>query len=139
MLAYPYMENYQTLFGAISISQDKKGITSLMFVKKTDSKKPLPTFDLYKKYKLNPQGTEFQKQVWKVLLKIKKGQTKTYTEVAKMIGKPSAVRAVASAIAKNSIAVLIPCHRVVRSDGGVGGYRWGKSLKEKMLLDEKKR
>ena len=128
------MENYQTPFGIVSISQNKEGIHSLMFVKNARSKKVLPTFDLYKKYKLNPQGTSFQKQVWKALLKIKKGQTKTYTEVAKMVGRPTAVRAVASAVAKNSIAVLIPCHRVVRSDGGVGEYRWGTKLKV-IILD----
>ncbi len=131
------MENYQTPFGIVSISQNKGGIYSLMFVKNARSKKALPTFDLYKKYKLNPQGTLFQKQVWKVLLKIKKGQTKTYAEVAQMVGRPTAVRAVASAVAKNSIAVLIPCHRVVRSDGGVGEYRWGKKWKERVLNSEK--
>lgn len=127
---------YKTHLGIISVTQNEKGITSLVFVKKTDSKKRLPTFDLYKKHKLNPQGTEFQKQVWRALLKIKKGQTKTYAEVAKMIGRPTAVRAVASAVAKNSIAVLIPCHRVVRSDGGVGEYRWGKYLKIQILKNE---
>lgn len=131
------MENYQTPFGTVSLSQNEKGIHSLMFVKNARSKKALPAFDLYKKYKLNPQGTLFQKQVWKVLLKIKKGQTKTYAEVAQMVGRPTAVRAVASAVAKNSIAVLIPCHRVVRSDGGVGEYRWGKKWKERVLNSEK--
>lgn len=131
------MKNYQTPFGIVSISQDEKGIHSLIFVKNARSKKALPTFDLYKKHKLNLQGTSFQKQVWKVLLKIKKGQTKTYAEVARMVGRPTAVRAVASAVAKNSIAVLIPCHRVVRSDGGVGEYRWGTSVKAELLGSEK--
>ncbi len=70
------MENYQTPFGAVSISQDEKGITSLAFVKNTDSKKLFPTFDLCKKYKLNPQGTKFQKQVWKALLNIKRVRLK---------------------------------------------------------------
>lgn len=135
-----YMSKYhKTIFGIVSVVEDKKGITDIVFVKKDLSKKAistLPVFDFSEKHKLQPRGTDFQKQVWRALLKIKKGQTKTYAEVAQMIGKPTAVRAVASAIAKNNIAVLIPCHRVIRSDGSVGGYRWGSSLKKKILQQE---
>lgn len=85
---------------------------------------------------LDPIGTPFQKKVWEALRKIKKGETKTYREVAEMIGAPTAVRAVASAIARNNIAILIPCHRVIRSDGSIGEFRWGKDLKKKLLQSE---
>lgn len=85
---------------------------------------------------LDPIGTPFQKKVWSALLTIKKGEVKTYREVAEMIGVPTAVRAVASAIAKNNIAILIPCHRVIRSDGALGEYRWGKEIKKKLLQSE---
>lgn len=86
--------------------------------------------------KIELQGTDFQKQVWRALMEIKPGTTKTYKQVAEMIGKPTAVRAVASAIGKNTIPVLVPCHRVIRSDGKIGGYRWGIRRKKKLLKDE---
>lgn len=92
--------------------------------------------DFDKKQKLDPHSTPFQKEVWKALIRIKKGKTKTYREVAEMIKKPSAVRAVASAIAKNNIAILIPCHRVIRNDGKPGEFRWGEKLKNILLKAE---
>ena len=84
------------------------------------------------------KGTEFQKKVWKELLKISKGKTITYKELAKKIGKPKAVRAVASAVGANPCAPKIPCHRVVRSDGELGGYsgKGGVKTKRKLLLNE---
>ena len=85
---------------------------------------------------LDIQGTAFQARVWRALSRIPRGETRTYTEVAQSIGNPSAVRAVASACAANHIAVLIPCHRVVRSDGGMGGYRWGEERKRALLEQE---
>lgn len=85
---------------------------------------------------LDPIGTPFQKKVWEALMQIKRGETKTYRDVAKMIGAPTAVRAVASAIGRNNIAILIPCHRVIRSDGTLGEYRWGKEIKRKLLQSE---
>jgi O-6-methylguanine DNA methyltransferase len=88
------------------------------------------------KYKIAPQGTDFQKKVWNALLKIPKGKTVTYSELAKKIGAPKAVRAVASAVAKNKIALLIPCHRVVPKTGGTGKYRWGTNRKKKILESE---
>ncbi len=87
---------------------------------------------------LDIQGTAFQKRVWKALVRIPAGKTKSYTEVAKQIGAPKAVRAVASACAANSIAVAIPCHRVLRSDGSVSGYRWGVERKRALLKKESK-
>lgn len=82
------------------------------------------------------QGTAFQQQVWEVLRQIKPGQTMSYTDVAKRMGKPNAVRAVASACASNKLAVLIPCHRVVSKTGKTGGYRWGPERKQKLLESE---
>ena len=82
--------------------------------------------------KLTP--TKFQLKVWKYLLKIPKGQVRTYSEVAKAIKKPKAVRAVANAIGKNPFAPRIPCHRVIRSDGSIGGYSGPGGLKTKKKL-----
>ena len=80
------------------------------------------------------KGTKFQLKVWKYLKTIKKGQIKTYLEVAKAINKPKAVRAVANAIGKNPHAPKIPCHRVIRSDGTLGGYSGSGGIKTKKKL-----
>jgi AraC family transcriptional regulator of adaptative response/methylated-DNA-[protein]-cysteine methyltransferase len=85
---------------------------------------------------LSPQGSEFQRAVWRLLQTIPAGQTRSYGEVAALLGKPLAARAVASACAANPIAVLIPCHRIVRSDGGLGGFYWGLDLKRALLQRE---
>ena len=79
-------------------------------------------------------GTIFQIRIWNYLKKIPKGKLKTYSQVAKAIGKPKAIRAVASAIGKNPYPTIIPCHRVIRSDGGVGGYSGKGGIKEKLRL-----
>ncbi len=86
---------------------------------------------------LDVQGTAFQLSVWKYLQKIPRGKVLSYTELAVKLGKPSAVRAVASACAKNNIAVVIPCHRVLRGTGELAGYRWGLERKKKLLELEK--
>jgi methylated-DNA-[protein]-cysteine S-methyltransferase len=78
--------------------------------------------------------SEFQKLVWKRLLKINQGTTISYSEVANQISYPKAVRAVASAIGKNPISIIVPCHRVIRKNGLIGGYAWGIKMK-KALLD----
>ena len=83
------------------------------------------------------KGTKFQLKVWNYLKKIPRGKIKTYSEVAKAIGKPLAVRAVANAIGKNPLAPLIPCHRVIRSDGSLGGYSGKGGIKTKRLLLKK--
>ena len=84
------------------------------------------------------KGTEFQKQTWQTLQSIPPGQTVTYSELANQLGKPKAVRAVANACGANRLAVIVPCHRVVRSDGGLGGYRWGIERKQLLLNREAK-
>lgn len=83
-------------------------------------------------------GTEFQRQVWNALAQMPAGSRQTYSQLAAAIGQPTAVRAVASACARNSIALRIPCHRILRSDGALGGYRWGLALKRRLLSTERK-
>ncbi len=85
---------------------------------------------------LDVQGTAFQRRVWMALREIPPGSTASYGDIAARIGNPRAARAVAQACASNPIAVAIPCHRVVRSDGNLGGYRWGKERKRKLLEQE---
>jgi AraC family transcriptional regulator of adaptative response/methylated-DNA-[protein]-cysteine methyltransferase len=86
---------------------------------------------------LDIRGTAFQQRVWKALQQIPVGSTASYTKIAELIGMPKAVRAVASACASNAIAVAIPCHRVIRTDGGLSGYRWGVERKRALLEREK--
>lgn len=87
---------------------------------------------------LDLRGTAFQLKVWRFLMQIRPGQPISYTELADGIGTPKAVRAAASACARNGVAVLVPCHRVLRGDGSLGGYRWGLERK-RALLDAEKR
>ena len=89
---------------------------------------PIAYFELY--------GTEFQQKVWRAVVQIKKGKVVTYSKLAEMVGRPKAVRAVANALAANNIAFLIPCHRVIRSDGSCGGYRWGERVKRQLISRE---
>ena len=86
---------------------------------------------------LDLRGTAFQIRVWRFLLGIRAGEVLSYTEVAAGIGAPKAVRAAASACAANRIAVLVPCHRVLRGDGGLGGYRWGVERKRARIDAER--
>lgn len=81
-------------------------------------------------------GTDFQKEVWRGLQSIPFGSTTTYQKLATQIGRPTSVRAVANACGANPLAVLIPCHRVLRTDGGIGGYRWGVAHKRALLSIE---
>lgn len=85
---------------------------------------------------LDIRGTAFQQQVWQALRNIPRGETASYQQVAQAVGRPRAVRAVAAACAANRLAIIIPCHRVVRSDGAPGGYRWGSARKALLLRRE---
>lgn len=91
-----------------------------------------PTFAPYQ------PGTPFQLKVWAYVRSIPSGEVRSYQQVARAIGHPSATRAVASACARNDIALIIPCHRVVRSDGSLGGYRWGINRKRALLESERR-
>jgi AraC family transcriptional regulator of adaptative response/methylated-DNA-[protein]-cysteine methyltransferase len=86
---------------------------------------------------LDIRSTAFQRLVWEHLQSIPRGKTESYSEVAEAIGRPAATRAVARACATNPVALAIPCHRVVRGDGALGGYRWGVERKERLLQAEK--
>jgi len=88
---------------------------------------------------LDVRGTAFQQRVWEALRRIPAGSTATYAEIARRIGAPKSVRAVGRACASNAIAVAIPCHRVVRTDGSLSGYRWGVERKRALLARESKR
>ncbi|MGB3653482.1 MAG: methylated-DNA--[protein]-cysteine S-methyltransferase [Rivularia sp. (in: cyanobacteria)] len=85
------------------------------------------------------RGTAFQKQVWQTLQKIPYGETSTYKDIANQINKPSSVRAVGNACGANPTALIVPCHRVVKNDGSLGGYRWGIERKRKLLDRERNR
>jgi AraC family transcriptional regulator of adaptative response/methylated-DNA-[protein]-cysteine methyltransferase len=86
---------------------------------------------------LDLQATAFQRRVWQELQRIPRGTTRTYTQVARALGSPKAVRAVARACATNPVSIVVPCHRVIREDGSLAGYRWGLSRKEQLLAQER--
>ena len=86
---------------------------------------------------IDVQASAFQWKVWRELQKIPFGETRSYSEIAAAIGSPRAARAVASACANNRVAVLVPCHRVIRTGGSLGGYRWGLDRKKSLLQREK--
>ena len=86
---------------------------------------------------LDLQATAFQRRVWQELQRIPRGSTRTYTQVARALGSPKSVRAVARACATNPVSIVVPCHRVIREDGSLAGYRWGLSRKEQLLAQER--
>ena len=90
------------------------------------------------KLPIDIRGTVFQRRVWDELRRIPRGETRTYSEIARAIGAPDAVRAVGSACGANPVALVVPCHRAVRTDGGLGGYAWGLARKKRLLALEKK-
>jgi AraC family transcriptional regulator, regulatory protein of adaptative response / methylated-DNA-[protein]-cysteine methyltransferase len=92
------------------------------------AKTPLPPIDI--------RATAFQWRVWQALQHIPRGETRSYSEIADEIGEPLAVRAVANACGRNRLAVVVPCHRVIREDGSLGGYRWGIERKRELLANE---
>lgn len=90
-------------------------------------------------FPLDIHGTIFQQKVWQTLKCIPYGETRTYQEIAKSINKPNATRAIGSACGANPVALIIPCHRVIRSDGKLGGYRWGIERKQQLIAQEGKK
>lgn len=99
----------------------------------TAEAKPLPL-----ELPVDIRGTAFQWRVWRALTRIPRGQTRSYSDIARAIGAPSSVRAVARACATNPVALVVPCHRVVRADGDLAGYRWGTDVKKKLLNSEQR-
>ena len=156
-----YEEIYESPIGKIKIEADEQNITQISFVTTAElnnvcKKEIKPANDIVKeckkqlqeyfegkrkefniKYKLN--GTEFQKEVWEEISKIQYGKTVSYKEVAKRIRKEKAVRAVANAIGKNNIVIIIPCHRIIGSNGKLTGFsaktddKTGVELKQELL------
>jgi len=100
-------------------------------ISRTEGKQP--HFEL----PLDLQATAFQRRVWQELQRIPRGRTRTYSQVARSLGQPKAVRAVARACAMNPVSIVVPCHRVIREDGQLAGYRWGLSRKEQLLAQER--
>jgi AraC family transcriptional regulator of adaptative response/methylated-DNA-[protein]-cysteine methyltransferase len=100
-------------------------------VQRTEGKEPRMELPL------DLQATAFQRRVWQELQRIPRGRTRTYSQVARSLGQPKAVRAVARACATNPVSIVVPCHRVIREDGTLAGYRWGLSRKEQLLRKER--
>jgi AraC family transcriptional regulator of adaptative response/methylated-DNA-[protein]-cysteine methyltransferase len=114
-----------------------KGYTSARLIESPTQTQPLIDAVLTDQpVSLLLHGTPFQIKVWQALLTIPKGKVVSYHDISKTIGMPQAYRAVANAIGKNQISYLIPCHRIVRKSGALGGYRWGALLKEQLLKYE---
>jgi AraC family transcriptional regulator of adaptative response/methylated-DNA-[protein]-cysteine methyltransferase len=116
------------------IELDEKALHEIVQVVLNHLNTKQPHLDL----PLDIRATAFQRQVWEKLRSIPYGETLSYGDVARLLGKPGAVRAVGRACATNPVALVIPCHRVVREDRSLGGYRWGLERKQK-LLDQEKR
>lgn len=138
--------------GIIQIEVSEKGVRKIFFTnKKIDqqvstaiTKKAIEQLSEHfsgKRTKFNlpldVSGTDFQKAVWSATAEIPFGETVSYGDVAKRIGKPLASRAVGSALGKNKIGIVVPCHRVLASDGSLGGFAWGLDCKKKLLSLEK--
>jgi methylated-DNA-[protein]-cysteine S-methyltransferase len=147
----PFFEYLDTQFGTLEVCADQDGITSIRFVK--DKSKitrcclntqqavaqlieyfagERTQFNL----NLNAKGTDFQHQVWRQLTTIEYGKTCSYADIAKGINNPKAVRAVGAANARNPLTIVVPCHRVIGSNGTLTGYAWGTSIKAGLLALE---
>ncbi len=120
-------------FPAAQFVRDDQGLGQYVTPLQAAIRGEQPTVDL----PLDIRATAFQKKVWDALRQIPCGETRSYAEVARTIGDPTAVRAVARACATNPVALAVPCHRVVRSDGDISGYRWGVERKKKLLARER--
>ncbi len=150
-----------TPFGSILIARSEKGITDLQFTSnsiiaeakllakwqdasiiRNDKELAVPAGKIFIEHRHYPEieldlvGTDFQVKVWEALLRVKKGQTTTYGDIADNIGHPNALRAVGSAVGKNPVHYLVPCHRVVKRDGTLGDYAAGTRLKKAILAFE---
>ncbi|NJY61545.1 methylated-DNA--[protein]-cysteine S-methyltransferase [Salinimicrobium sp. CDJ15-81-2] len=142
----------KTPLGSAILEGDASGISKFILTDEEGSSTPTPApefteaIEQLEEYfagqrkefnlKLNPQGTEFQKKVWQALLNIPYGRTASYMELSKEIGDPLAIRAVAAANGKNPLWILIPCHRVIGSDGSLTGYAGGLWRKKWLLEHE---
>ena len=118
-------------FHQAELVQDDQAMSDVMkALRLLANAKPAPDLPI------DAAGTAFQARVWKALREIPAGETRTYSQVAQTIGDPKAVRALARACATNPVALTVPCHRVIRADGSLAGYRWGLEVKEQLLQQE---
>lgn len=147
---------YDTKVGKIRVEENGIAITKVQFIDKDIQDEIVNKTELLKEtikqleeyfegkrdffdLPLEPKGTEFQKNVWKALIEIPYGETRSYGEIAKVIGNEKAARAVGMANNKNPIPIIIPCHRVIGANGKLVGYAGGLDIKEKLLELENKR
>ena len=121
-------------FPRAEVSRDEKGVGGALkaVLRLMEGKAPAAALPL------DVRATAFQRRVWEHLQQIPAGETRSYAEIARALGKKNGARAVGSACAKNPVALLVPCHRAVRTDGSLAGYRWGVERKEKLLERERK-
>lgn len=145
----PYYIHFTSPFGDIELASDGTALTGLRFFKASaeSQSEPCPVLQLATEeldafFKgeltqfstpLRPKGTPFQQAVWQKLVQIPFGERVSYRDIATALGKPNASRAVGSANARNPIALMVPCHRVIKADGSLGGYAYGTSLKKQLL------
>ena len=145
---YDFVDSLDSKFGTLEVCADQHGVTSIRFVKekcKAPNKcsftqqavEQLQEYFAGKRTQfnlsLNAQGTAFQHQVWKELRTIQYGQTCSYADIAKGIHNPKAFRAVGAANGRNPLTIVVPCHRVIGSNGKLTGYAWGMSIKTGLL------
>jgi methylated-DNA-[protein]-cysteine S-methyltransferase len=143
-----FVEYMDTKFGTVEVRADQEGVTSIRFTQDNSvvANGCLHTQQTIKQLKeyfagkrtqfnlcLNAKGTDFQNQVWRQLATIEYGQTCSYADIAKSINNPKAVRAVGAANGRNPLTIVVPCHRVIGSNGKLTGYAWGTSIKAGLL------
>jgi AraC family transcriptional regulator of adaptative response/methylated-DNA-[protein]-cysteine methyltransferase len=143
----------ETALGLTLVAQSEKGVCAILFGRSKSAlmrdlrqrfpdavfllgARDLEHFVDGSDFALDLRGTSFQQDVWQALRRIPKGATASYAEIARAVGRPKSVRAVAQACAANPLAVAVPCHRVVRSDRSLSGYRWGVDRKKQLLARE---
>lgn len=152
-----HFQSYETPFGEVFIASSPQGISHILFEDEASAKarvkKTHPKAELVAQgdahhaaalsYFSNPampqhiwlavSGTAFQMLVWQALLDVPLGETSSYGDLAQAIGKPKAARAIGGAVGKNPVSFVVPCHRILTSDGSIGGYYWGPEMKQAML------
>lgn len=137
-LGFTLIEGDELGISKISVTSNEEELSTIIPDALTTAVTQLEEYFLGKRthfdFKLNPSGTEFQKKVWKELLKIPFGTTVSYQEITNQLGDPKAIRAVANANGKNPLWIVVPCHRVIGSDGSLTGYAGGL-WRKKWLLD----
>lgn len=146
-----YLDYLKTPIGTVEIRASEKGITHLIFVEDKAEKVCMSSIiqqckkELHEYFEgqriqftvpLDAEGTEFQQSVWDCLLRIPFGQSASYSDLAKEMNKPKAVRAVGAANGRNPISIIVPCHRVIGHDGSLTGYAWGLERKQWLLEHE---